>query len=144
MTQTAMVRGLAKWAGKNMSKRFTAGGLTRIGFDAFTRIAESNPVLAVQMALVKYPSLAPIITTVRDAATFETTWKALEASVEENGCLTLSVPEMFGPVQIFRIGKGDLDSIRGEMERAYKEELAQAKAIEAAGTVAAPQGEFAK
>ena len=133
MTQTAMVRGLAKWAGKNMSKRFTAGGLTRIGFDAFTRIAESNPVLAVQMALVKYPSLAPIITTVRDAATFETTWKALEESIDENGCATLNVQELFGPMQIFRIGRGDLAAMRSEMERAYKEELAAAKAIEAAG-----------
>lgn len=128
-----MVRGLAKWAGKNMSKRFTAGGLTRIGFDAFTRIAESNPALAVQMALVKYPSLAPIITTVRDAATFETTWKALEESVDENGCATLNVQELFGPMQIFRIGRGDLAAMRAEMERAYKEELAAAKAVEAAG-----------
>lgn len=133
MTQTAMVRGLAKWAGKNMSKRFTAGGLTRIGFDAFTRIAESNPVLAVQMALVKYPSLAPIITTVRDAATFETTWKALEESIDENGCATLNVQELFGPMQIFRIGRGDLAAMRSEMERVYKEELAAARAIEQAG-----------
>lgn len=133
MTQTAMVRGLARWAGKNMSKRFTAGGLTKIGFDAFTRIAESNPVLAVKMALVKYPSLAPIITTVRDAATFETTWKALEESIDENGCATLNVQELFGPMQIFRINKGDLAAIRGEMERAYKEELAAARAIEQAG-----------
>ena len=128
-----MVRGLARWAGKNMSKRFTAGGLTKIGFDAFTRIAESNPVLAVKMALVKYPSLAPIITTVRDAATFETTWKALEESIDENGCATLNVQELFGPMQIFRINKGDLAAIRGEMERAYKEELAAARAIEQAG-----------
>jgi hypothetical protein len=133
MTQTAMVRGLARWAEKNMSKRFTAGGLTRIGFDAFTRIAESNPVLAVQMALVKYPSLAPIITTVKDAATFETTWNALEESVDENGCATLNVQELFGPMQIFRIGRGDLDAMRSEMESAYKEELAAAKSIEAAG-----------
>lgn len=133
MTQTAMVRGLARWAGKNMSKRFTAGGLTRIGFDAFTRIAESNPVLAVQMALVKYPSLAPIITTVRDAATFETTWKALGESIDENGCATLNVQELFGPMQIFRIGRGDLAAMRSEMERAYKEELAAARAIEQAG-----------
>ena len=133
MTQTAMVRGLAKWAGKNMSKRFTAGGLTRIGFDAFTRIAESNPVLAVQMAQAKYPSLSAILSTVKDSATFETTWTALAGSVEENGCLTLTVPEMFGPIQIFRINKVDLDAIRAEMERAFKEELAAAKAIEAAG-----------
>lgn len=133
MTQTAMVRGLAKWAGKNMSKRFTAGGLTRIGFDAFTRIAESNPVLAVQMALVKYPSLAPIITTVKDAATFETTWTALEESIDENGCATLNVQELFGPMRIFRIGRGDLAAMRSEMESAYKEELAAAKSIEAAG-----------
>ena len=139
MTQTAMVRGLAKWAGKNMSKQFTAGGLTRIGFDTFTRIAESNPVLAVQMALVKYPSLAPIITTVRDAATFETTWKALEESIDENGCATLNVQEMFGPMQIFRIGRGDLAAMRAEMERAYKEELAAAKAIEQAGAGAAQE-----
>ena len=133
MTQTAMVRGLAKWAGKNMSKRFTAGGLTRIGFDAFTRIAESNPVLAVQMALVKYPSLAPIITTVKDASTFETTWNALEESIDENGCATLNVQELFGPMQIFKIGRGDLAAMRSEMESAYKEELASAKAIENAG-----------
>lgn len=133
MTQTAMVRGLAKWAGKNMSKRFTAGGLTKIGFDAFTRIAESNPVLAVQMALVKCPSLAPIITTVKDAATFETAWKALEESIGENGCVTLNVKELFGPMQIFRIGIGDLAAMRSEMESAYKEELAAAKSIEAAG-----------
>ena len=140
MTQTAMVRGLAKWAGKNMSKRFTAGGLTRIGFDAFTRIAESNPVLAVQMALVKYPSLAPIITTVRDAATFETTWKALEESIDENGCATLNVQELFGPMQIFRIVRGDLDAIKREMEAAYKTELASAKAVEAAGAATAQEG----
>lgn len=133
MTQTAMVRGLARWAGKNMSKRFTAGGLTRIGFDAFTRIAESNPVLAVQMALVRYPSLAPIITTVKDAATFETTWNALEESIDENGCATLNVQELFGPMQIFRIGRGDLAAMRSEMESAYKEELAAAKSVEAAG-----------
>lgn len=66
MTQTAMVRGLAKWAGKNMAKQFSAGSLTRIGFDAFTRIAEANPPLAVQMALVKYPSLTPIVATVKE------------------------------------------------------------------------------
>ena len=133
MTQTAMVRGLARWAEKNMAKQFSAGSLTRIGFDAFTRIAHANPPLAVQMALVKYPSLAPIVATVNDAATFETAWKALMESMEVNGCLTYEVKEPFGRVQIFRIGKADLDAMRSEMERAYKEELAAAKAIEAAG-----------
>lgn len=133
MTQTAMVRGLAKWAGKNMAKQFSAGSVIRIGFDALTRIAKANPALAVNMALVKYPALAPIVATVKDAATFETTWSALAASVEENGCVTFRVQEPFGPMQIFKIGKGDLDQMRGEMERAYKEELAAAKAIEQAG-----------
>ena len=133
MTQTAMVRGLAKWAEKNMTKQFTAGGLTRIGFDAFTRMADANPALAVDMALVKFPALAPIVATVKDAATFEAAWSALAASVEENGCLTYRVQELFGPMQIFRIGRGDLAAMRSEMESAYREELAAAKAVEAAG-----------
>lgn len=133
MTQTAMVRGLAKWAEKNMATQFAAGGIFRIGFNAFTKIADANPALAVQMALVKYPSLAPIVATVKDAATFETTWKALTDSVEENGCTTFDVKEPFGPVHIFRIRKGDLDAIRTEMERAYKEEVAAAKAVVSAG-----------
>lgn len=133
MTQTAMVRGLAQWVGKNMAKKFSEGGVTRIGFDAFTKIANVNPPLAVQMALVKYPALAPIVATVKDAATFETTWKALTDSVDENGCMTFDVKEMFGPVRVFRIGKADLDAIRGEMERAYKEEAAAAQAVLAQG-----------
>ena len=139
MTQSAMVRGLAKWVEKNMAKQLAAGSLTRIGFDAFTRIANVNPTLAVQMALIKYPSLAPIVSTVKDAATFETTWSALTESVKENGCLTFDVPEALGKVRIFRIGTADLDAMRGEMENAYKEELAAAKAIEAAGANAAQE-----
>jgi len=135
MTQTAMVRGLARWADKNMTPRFTAGGLTRIGFHAMTKLAEANPPLAMQMICAKYPSFAPIIATVRDAATFEPAWTALTGSVEDNGCMTLDVPEVFpiGRVQTFRVGKADLDAIRAEMERAYKEELAAAKAVTSAG-----------
>ena len=133
MTQTAIIRGLAKWAKNNMAKQFSAGSLTRIGFDAITHLADTNPALAVQMALVKYPSLAPIVMTVKDAASFDATWSALAASIEDNGCLTVDVKEPFGRVHIFRIGKGDLDAMRGEMERAYKDELAAAKAVEQAG-----------
>ena len=147
MTQTAMVRGLAKWAEKNMAKQLTAGGTTRIGFSTFTRIANANPPLAIQMALVKYPSLAPIVSTVKDAATFDASWTALTESVEENGCLTFEFNELlpYPHVQVFKLRKVDLDAIRAEMEHAYKDELAAARAIEQAGTPAAataaqPQG----
>ena len=135
MTQTAMVRGLAKWAEKNMATQFTAGGIVRIGFNTLTKIAYANPALAIQMALVKYPSLASIVATVKDAATFDTVWSALAESVDQNGCLTVDVKEPFpfNRVQTFRIRKGDLDAIRAEMERAYKEEVAAAKAVVSAG-----------
>lgn len=134
MTQTAMVRGFAKWAAKNMAKEFPAGSLTRIGFDALTRIADLSPAMAVKMALVKYPSLAPIVSTVNDLQTFEVAWKALAEAVEQNGFLPLDVPESFGRIRTFKIKKGDLDAMRAEMEAAYKEEFAAAKAIEQAGT----------
>ena len=133
MTQTAMVRGFAKWAEKNMAKELAAGSLARIGFDAFTRIATASPTLAVQMALVKYPSLAPIVSTVKDAATFGVAWKALAESVEANGFLPVDVNESFGRLRTFKIKKGDLDAMRTEMEAAYREELAAARAIEQAG-----------
>ena len=133
MTQTAMVRGFAKWAAKNMAKEFPAGSLTRIGFDALTRIADASPAMAVKMALVKYPSLAPIVSTVTDLQTFDVAWKALVESVEANGFLPLDVPESFGRIRTFKIRRGDLDAMRAEMEAAYKEELGAAKAIEQAG-----------
>lgn len=134
MTQTAMVRGFAKWAAKEMTKEFTAGSPTRIMFDTFMRLAEASPVLAVNMALVKYPSIAPIVSTVKDAQTFDVAWNALTESVEANGFLPFDVKELpFGPVRTFKIRKANLDAMRAEMERAYKDELAAAKAIEAAG-----------
>lgn len=135
MTQTAIARGLARWADKNMTPKFTAGGLTRIGFHAAAKLAETNPILALQMLLVKFPSLQPVAATVRDAATFEAAWGALEESVEDNGCLTLDVSEAFPVcrVQSFRIGKADMDAMRAEMERAYKEEASAAKAVVEAG-----------
>ena len=141
MTQSAMVRGFAKWAAKEMTKEFTAGCPTRIMFDTFTRLADASPALAVNMALVKYPSIAPIVSTVKDAETFDVAWNALTESVEANGFLPFDVKELpFGPVRVFRIKKADLDAMRAEMERAYKEEVAAAKAVEAAGAQAA-QGE---
>ena len=135
MTQTAMVRGLARWADKNMTPQFVAGGITRIGFHAMTKLAEVNPSLAMKMICAKYPSFMPILATVRDAATFESAWGALTESVEDNGCMTIDVQEAFpiNKVQTFRIRKSDLDAMRAEMERAYKEELAAAKAVVASG-----------
>ena len=126
-----MIRGLAKWIEKNMTKQFSAGGLVRIGFSALTRMAQTNPALALQMALAKYPSLAPIVNTVKDAASFNAAWDALSGSVEENGCLTFSISEMlpYPHQQIFKIVKADLDQIRSEMESAYREELAAAKSV---------------
>lgn len=134
MTQTAMVRGFAKWAAKEMTKEFTAGSPTRIVFDAFTRMADASPAMALDMALVKYPSIAPIVSTVKDAQTFDVAWNALTESVDANGFLPFDVKEMpFGPVRTFKVRKADLDAIRAEMERVYKEELAAARAIEQAG-----------
>lgn len=135
MTQTAMIRGLARWAGKNMETRLTEGGLARIGFGALTRIAESNPMLALKMALIKYPSVAPIVAAVTDAGSFDAAVNAISESVVDNGCLTIDIkePPPLCKVQTFRINRADIDDIRDEMERAYKEELAAAKAVEAAG-----------
>ena len=146
MTQTAMIRGLARWAGKNMAKQFTAGGVTRIGFGALTRLAEANPPMAMQMALVKYPSLAPLVSTIKDATAFDAAWTALTESIVDNGCLTVNIPEPFPvcKVQTFKINRADLDEMRAEMERAYKDELAAAKAIEQAGNGAAPAEGAAK
>lgn len=139
MTQMAMIRGLAKWAGKNMTKEFPAGSPIRIGLAALTRIADANPALAMQMALVKYPSLAPIVSTVKDAGTFGVAWSALTGAVEESGFLPLDVNEAFGRVRTFRLRKDDLDAMRAEMESAYKEELVAAKAVEAAGSATVPE-----
>ena len=133
MTQSAMIRGFAKWAAKNMAKELAAGSMTRIGLDALTRIADASPALAMQMALAKYPALAPIVSTVKDAKTFGVAWKALTESVEANGFLPFDVPESFGRIRTFKIKKGDLDAMRAEMETAYREELAAARAIEQAG-----------
>lgn len=136
MTQTAIVRGLARWADRNMTDKFAAGGLTRIGFNTFTRLAEANPLLAMQMALAKYPSLAPLFSTVKDAESFGSVWDALTASVKDGGVFTFEVREMFpfnGRIQAFRFRESDLDAIRSEMEKAYKEELASAQAVVSAG-----------
>ena len=133
MTQTAMVRGFAKWAAKNMAKEFKSGSLMRIGIDTFTRIADVSPAMAVKMALVKYPSLAPIVSTVTDLQTFDVAWKALVESVEANGFLPLDVTESPVRIRTFKIKKTDLDAMRTEMEAAYKEELGAARAIEQAG-----------
>lgn len=134
MTQSAMIRGFAKWTAKNVVKEFAALSPTRIGIDAFTRIADASPALALQMALAKYPSFAPIVSTIKDAQTFGVAWKALTESVEANGFLPFDVTESFGRIRTFKIKKGDLDAMRAEMETAYREELAAAKAIEQAGT----------
>lgn len=71
----------------------------------------------------------------KDAATFDSAWNALAESVKENGCLTLDIKEPFpfNRIQTFKINRANLDAIRAEMERAYKEELAAARAIEQAG-----------
>ena len=52
---------------------------------------------------------------------------------EANGFLPFDVTESFGRIRTFKIKKGDLDAMRAEMETAYREELAAARAIEQAG-----------
>ncbi len=136
MTQTAIVRGFARWADKNMTDKFTAGGLTRIGFNALTILAETNPALAMQMLVAKYPSFMPLFATVKDAASFGSVWDALTESVKKSGCVTFDVREAFpfnGRIQTFRFRDADLGAIRAEMEKAYKEEVAVAQTVVTAG-----------
>jgi len=129
MTKTAIVKGVARWYGKNVVPMIPAFSLTKAGHMAAVIMAEKNPSVAEAFMMnVVPPGVGAMLQTIaaaaQDDAVFDLAMKSLRDAVA-NEPVSFPTPgkpmNPDGSVSMLNIRPSDIELIAGEIRTAQTE-----------------------
>ena len=129
MTRTAIVKGVARWYGKNVVPRIPAFSLEKAGHATAVLMAEKNPAMAetLLMNLVQ-PGVASMVQTLvaaaQDDAMFDLAVSSLREVVAKEAVQFPTPgkgPNPDGSMNLLSVGPADIAIIVGEIRTAQQE-----------------------
>ena len=129
MTKTAIVKGVARWYGKNVVPMIPAFSLTKAGHMAAVIRAEQNPSVAEAFLMnVVPPGVGAMLQTIsaaaQDNAVFDLAMKSLRDAVAQEAVSFPTPgkpPHMDGTFDMLNIRPSDIELIAGEIRTAQTE-----------------------
>ena len=129
MTKTAIVRGVARWYGKNVVPMIPAFSLTKAGHMTAVIMAEKNPAVAEAFLMnVVPPGVGAMLQTVsaaaQDNAVFDLAMKSLRDAVAQEAVSFPTPgkpPHMDGTFDMLNVRPADIDLLAGEIRTAQTE-----------------------
>lgn len=143
MTKTAIVKGVARWYGKNVVPMIPAFSLTKAGHMTAVIMAEKNPAMAEAFLMNVVPpgvgaTLQTISAAAQDNAVFDLAMKSLRDAVAQEAVSFPTPgkpPHMDGTFDMLNVRPADIDLLAGEI-RTAQTELDNAAALAKAGAPA--------
>ena len=148
MTKTAIVKGMARWYGKNVVPRMPAYSLEKAGHATAVVMMEKNPAIGEMLLMnLIQPGVAAMVQTLsaaaQDDAVFDLAVKSLREVVAKEPISFPTPgkpPHMDGTFDMLNIRPSDIELVAGEI-RTAQQELDNAAALAKAN---APQEGAAK
>ena len=147
MTKTAIVKGVARWYGKNVVPMIPAFSLTKAGHMTAVIMAEQNPSVAESFLMnVVPPGVGAMLQTIaaaaQDDAVFNLAVKSLRDALAKEAVSFPTPgkpPHMDGTFDMLNIRPSDIELIAGEI-RTAQQELDNAAALAKANAPAPQEG----
>lgn len=129
MTKTAIVKGVARWYGKNVVPMIPAFSLTKAGHMTAVIMAEKNPAVAEAFLMNVVPPgvgamLQAISAAAQDNAVFDLAMKSLRDAVAQEAVSFPTPgkpPHMDGTFDMLNVRPADIDLLAGEIRTAQTE-----------------------
>ena len=129
MTKTAIVKGVARWYGKNVVPKIPAFSLTKAAHMAGVLMAEQNPSMAEAFLMNVIPPgvgamLQTITAAAQDDAVFDLALKSLREAVAKEAVSFPTPGKPMNPdgsVSVLNIRPADIELIAGEIRTAQNE-----------------------
>ena len=129
MTKTAIVKGVARWYGKNVVPMIPAFSLTKAGHMTAVIMAEKNPAVAEAFLMnVVPPGVGAMLQTIsaaaQDNAVFDLAMKSLRDAVAQEAVSFPTPgkpPHMDGTFDMLNVRPADIDLLAGEIRTAQTE-----------------------
>lgn len=129
MTKTAIVKGVARWYGKNVVPMIPAFSLTKAGHMTAVIMAEKNPAVAEAFLMnVVPPGVGAMLQTIaaaaQDNAVFDIAMKSLRDAVAQEAVSFPTPgkpPHMDGTFDMLNVRPADIDLLAGEIRTAQTE-----------------------
>lgn len=130
MTKTAIVKGVARWYGKNVVPKIPAFSLSKVGHATAVIMAERNPSIAEAFLMnVVPPSIGAMFQTItaaaQDDAVFDLAMKSLRDAVANEESVSFPTPgkppHPDGSFDTLNIRPADIELIAGEIRTAQQE-----------------------
>lgn len=129
MTKTAIVKGVARWYGKNVVPMIPAFSLTKAGHMTAVIMAEKNPAVAEAFLMNVVPHgvgamLQTISAAAQDNAVFDLAMKSLRDAVAQEAVSFPTPgkpPHMDGTFDMLNVRPADIDLLAGEIRTAQTE-----------------------
>ena len=114
MKREAIVRGLARWTGKEIKPRLPQFSAVRLGIAAFEQLAQRNPQAAESVAA---SLLVPVVPALIQAAgpNFDAVADALVAAIRGEEKILVSLPGAFGQTTPYALTETDIANIINEI-----------------------------
>lgn len=147
MTKTAIVKGVARWYGKNVVPKIPAFSLTKAAHMTAVIMAEQNPSMAEAFLMnVAPPGVGAMLQTIaaaaQDDAVFDLAMKSLRDAVAQEAVSFPTPgkpPHPDGSFDVLNIRPADIELIAGEI-RTAQQEIDNAAALAAANAPVAQGG----
>lgn len=117
MKRESIIRGLAKWAGREIRPRLPQYSAARIAVATFEQLAVSAPAAAEAVAATL---LGPVVPALLDAAgpQFDAVADALCLAAKNEEKMMVSLPGLFGQTVPYSVSENDFKSIVSEIRTA--------------------------